>query len=35
MNKTIKTIGWICLALGVLGILAGGGVFLRATAVDN
>ena len=28
MNKTIKTIGWICLALGVLGILAGGGVFL-------
>ena len=23
MNKTLKSIGWICLALGVLGILAG------------
>lgn len=22
MNKTVKTIGWICLALGALGILA-------------
>ncbi len=43
MNKTLKTIGWICLALGVLGILADvGAVFLglqfaeyRQTAIDE
>jgi hypothetical protein len=28
MNKTLKTIGWICLALGVLGILASAGALV-------
>lgn len=43
MNKTLKTIGWICLALGVLGILADAGAFVlglqfaeyRQTAIDE
>jgi hypothetical protein len=30
MNKTVKTIGWICLALGVLGILADAGAAFAA-----
>lgn len=28
MNKTLKTIGWICLALGLLGILADAGALV-------
>ncbi len=28
MNKTLKTIGWVCLALGLLGILVDAGVFV-------
>lgn len=37
MNKTLKTIGWICLALGMLGILAGAGAFIigRQYAADR
>lgn len=31
MNKTVKTIGWICLALGALGILVDAGAVLAAT----
>lgn len=28
MNKTLKTIGWICLAIGLLGILGDAGAFV-------
>ena len=31
MNKTVKTIGWICLALGALGILVDAGAVFTAT----
>lgn len=30
MNKTVKTIGWICLVLGALGILADAGAVFAA-----
>jgi hypothetical protein len=37
MNKTLRTIGWICLALGVLGILAGASALVigRQFAADR
>lgn len=28
-NKTIKTIAWICLVLGLLGVAADVGVYVR------
>jgi hypothetical protein len=37
MNKTLKTIGWICVALGLLGILADAGALVigRRFAADR
>lgn len=35
MNKTLKTIAWICLALGLLGIAADAGLFFYSRALLN
>jgi len=33
MNKTVKTIAWICLVLGLLGVAVDVGVYVRGRAI--
>jgi len=33
MNKTVKTIAWICLVLGLLGLAVDIGLYVRGRAI--